>query len=189
MPTATVTASAEAPRSPAADSMWWVPLVMGIVAISLGALLLAHPAETSVWIAWLVGVYWFIGGIVKLCTLFIDRTMWGWKLFAGILGIFAGLVVLDAMGQRPLAATVGLATIYVFVLGIQGIIYGIIELVMAFKGAGWGVGILGCVSLLFGGFLLFNPFPASLALPFVFAVFAIVGGIAAIVMAFRFKNA
>jgi uncharacterized membrane protein HdeD (DUF308 family) len=171
------------------DTMWWAPLVMGIVAIGLGLLLLTHPAETSIWIAWLIGVYWFIGGIVKLCTLFVDRTMWGWKLFAGILGILAGLVVLDAMSRTPLLATVGLATIYVWVLGIQGIIYGGIELVMAFKGGGWGVGILGVVSILFGAFLLKNPFPASLALPWVFAVFAIVGGIAAIVMAFRVKNA
>jgi uncharacterized membrane protein HdeD (DUF308 family) len=171
------------------DSIWWAPLVMGIVAIGLGLLLLAHPAETSIWIAWLVGVYWFIGGIVKLCTLFVDRTQWGWKLFGGLLGIFAGLIVLDAMGSTPLAATVGLATIYVFVLGIQGIIYGAVELIMAFKGGGWGVGILGVVSILFGGFLLRNPFPASLALPWVFAIFAIVGGISAIVMAFRLKNA
>ena len=171
------------------ESMWWAPLVMGIVAIGIGLLLLAHPAETSIWIAWMVGVYWFIGGIVKLCTLFVDRAQWGWKLFAGILGIFAGLVVLDAMSRTPLLATVGLATIYVWVLGIQGIIYGVVELIMAFKGGGWGVGILGVVSILFGGFLLFNPFPASLALPWVFAIFAIVGGIAAIVMAFKLKSA
>ncbi len=171
------------------DSMWWAPLVMGIVAIGLGLLLLAHPAETSKWIAWLVGVYWFIGGIVKLCTLFVDRTMWGWKLFAGILGIFAGMVVVDGMANAPLLTTVGLAAIYVWVLGIQGIIYGVVELIMAFKGGGWGVGILGVVSILFGGFLIFNPVVAGLALPWVFAIFAIAGGIAAIVMAFKLKNA
>jgi uncharacterized membrane protein HdeD (DUF308 family) len=169
--------------------MWWAPLVMGIVSICLGLLLLSHPAETSIWIAWLVGIYWFIGGIVKLCTLFVDRTQWGWKLFGGIIGILAGLVVLDAMASRPLAGAVGLAAIYVFVLGIQGIIYGVIELIQAFQGAGWGVGILGVVSILFGGLLMTRPVIAGLALPWVFAIFAIVGGIAAIVMAFRLKKA
>ena len=171
------------------DSGWWVPLVMGIVAICLGLLMFAHPAETSIWIAWLVGIYWFISGVMNLVSLFVDRTQWGWKLALGILGIVAGMVVLDAMGSKPLLATVGLATIYVWVLGLQGIIFGIIQIIQAFQGAGWGVGILGVISLLFGGFLLKNPFPASLALPWVFAVFAIAGGIAAIVLAFRVKNA
>ncbi len=183
------TSTVEAGRSPSVDSIWWVPLAMGIVAIGMGLLLLAHPAETSIWIAWLIGVYWFIGGVVKLCTLFIDRTMWGWKLFAGVLGILAGMVVLDAMGSKPLAATIGLASIYVWILGIQGVIYGVIELVQAFKGAGWGTGILGVLSILFGAFLIGNAVQASLVLPWVFAVFAIAGGISAIVMAFKLKKA
>ncbi|HSK48626.1 MAG TPA: DUF308 domain-containing protein [Coriobacteriia bacterium] len=173
----------------AEDSKWWVPLVMGIVSILFGLLMLSHPAETSVWIAWLVGVYWFIGGVMNLVLMFVDRTQWGWKLALGILGIFAGLLVLDAMGQAPLLTTVGLASVYVWVLGIQGIVYGIIELIQAFQGAGWGIGFLGVISILFGTFLVFNPFPASLALPLVFAVIAIVGGIAAVVMAFKLKSA
>jgi len=162
---------------------------MGIVAIVFGLLLLSHPAETSIWVAWLIGIYWFISGIMNLVSLFIDRTQWGWKLVLGLLGIFAGMVVLDAMSKTPLLATVGLATIYVFVLGIQGIVFGVVQLIQAFQGGGWGVGILGGLSILFGIFLVKNPLPASLALPWVFAIFAIVGGIAAIVMAVKVKNA
>jgi len=115
--------------------------------------------------------------------------MWGWKLFAGVLGILAGMVVLDAMGSKPLVATIGLASIYVWILGIQGVIYGVIELVQAFKGGGWGMGILGTLSILFGAFLIGNAVQASLVLPWVFAIFAIAGGISAIVMAFRLKKA
>lgn len=182
------TSTVEAGRAPSVDSIWWVPLAMGIVAIGMGLLLLAHPAEASVWIAALIGIYWFIGGIVKLCSLFVDRTMWGWKLFAGILGVAAGLIVLDAMTKTPLLATIGLASIYVWILGIQGVIYGIIELVQAFKGGGWGVGILGMLSILFGGLLMANAVQASLVLPWVFAIFAIAGGIAAIVMSFKLRK-
>lgn len=171
------------------NSGWWVPLVMGIVSIVFGILLLGHPAETSIWVAWLVGIYWLISGIMNLVMMFVDHTQWGWKLVIGILGILAGMVVLDAMGKAPLLATVGLATVYVWVLGIQGIVIGVIQLIQAFQGAGWGVGILGAISILFGGFLLVNPFPASLALPWVFGFIAIGGGIAAMVMAFKLKNA
>ena len=45
------------------SSAWWAPLVMGIVSICFGLLLLAHPAETSIWVAWIVGIWWFISGV------------------------------------------------------------------------------------------------------------------------------
>ena len=93
------------------------------------------------------------------------------------------------MGRTPLLATVGLAAIYVFVLGIQGIVFGVIQIIQAFQGGGWGVGILGVVSILFGALLMANPVIAGLALPWVFGVFAVVGGIAGIVLAFKAKNA
>lgn len=171
------------------DTQWWVPLVMGIVAICFGLLLLAHPAETSKWVAWLVGIYWFISGVMNIVALFVDRTQWGWKLALGVLGIFAGLLVLDSMSTAPLATAVGLAAVYVFVLGIQGIVFGVIQLIQAFQGAGWGIGILGVLSIIFGFLLMTNPVIAGLTLPWVFAIFAIGGGIAAMVLAFKVKNA
>lgn len=171
------------------QSVWWAPLVMGIVSICFGLLLLAHPAETSIWVAWIVGIWWFINGVINLVMMFVDHSQWGWKLVLGLLGVFAGLVVIDAMSSTPLAATVGLATVYVFVLGIQGIVFGIIQLIQAFQGAGWGMGAMGVISILFGIFLVRNPLPASFALPWVFAIFAIAGGIAAIVLAYKVKNA
>ena len=45
------------------------------------------------------------------------------------------------------------------------------------------------ISLLFGFFLMFNPLAGAIALPWVFGIFAIVGGIVAIVLAFRVRNA
>lgn len=182
---------AAAMRSGTSDlsaGVWWVPLVMGIISIVFGLLLLAHPAETATWVAWIVGFWWLAGGVMNLVMMFVDHTGWGWKLALGVLGVFAGLVVLDALSQTPLLATIGLATVYVFVLGIQGIMYGIIQLIQAFQGGGWGLGIMGVLSLIFGALLTFNPFPASLALPLVFAIFAIGGGIAAIVFAYRAKK-
>jgi uncharacterized membrane protein HdeD (DUF308 family) len=170
-------------------AQWWVPLVMGIVSVVFGLLLLSHPAETSIWVAWLVGVYWFIGGVVNLVMMFVDRTQWGWKLALGVLGIFAGVVVLDAMGQAPLMATVGLAAVYIWILGIQGVAFGMVQIIQAFQGGGWSSGILGAVSVLFGFLLVANPLPATLALPVVFGVLAIAGGVATMVTAYRMKKA
>lgn len=162
---------------------------MGILAIVFGLLLLVSPAATSTWVAFLVGIWWLASGIMNLVSMFVDHSMWGWKLFAGILGIVAGVIVLDAVGDKPLLTTLGLASIYIFVLGIQGIIIGIIDIVKAFQGGGWGIGLIGVLSMLFGAFLMYNPFAGALALPFVFGILAIVLGAAAIFMAFRVRKA
>jgi uncharacterized membrane protein HdeD (DUF308 family) len=75
----------------------------------------------------------------------------------------------------------------VIVLGLEGIIIGAVNIVRAFKGAGWGAGILGALSIIFGLLLIANPAMGALALPFVLGIFAIVGGIMAVVAAFRMK--
>ncbi len=180
-----------AAAQPVADAgaKWWMPLIMGILAIVIGLLLFTNPAMTSAWIAWFIGIYWLISGVMHLVTLFFDRTLWGWNLFIGILGILAGVLVLEAMVQAPLLTTIGLASIYVWVLGIQGVIFGIMQIFLAFRGGGWGVGILGVLSVALGGLLIANAVQASLVLPWVFGAFAVVGGIAAIFMAFRLKKA
>ena len=76
-------------------------------------------------------------------------------------------------------------TILIIVLAIQGIIMGVIQLVQAFRGDGWGIGILGVISIFFGLVLLASPMMAATALPFVLGLGGIAGGIVAIFMAFQ----
>ena len=60
-------------------------------------------------------------------------------------------------------------------------------LFQAFRGAGWGVGILGLLSIIIGLLVLANPLVSAALLILLIAVLAIIGGIAAIFMAFRFR--
>ena len=168
---------------------WWIPLVQGIAAIVLGVLLFTYTGATSAVLAGFVGFYWLISGVVNIVAIFVDSTMWGWRLFIGLLGILAGFIVVTNVFEHPLGTAVGLATIFVWVLGIQGLIMGTIEIVQAFQGAGWGRGVLGAFTALIGLFLVFNPFPASIALPFVIGVIMIVMGGFAVFVAFKIKNA
>ena len=68
---------------------WWLPLVQGIAAIVLGILLLTYTGATSAILAGFIGFYWLIQGVVNLISMFVDHTMWGWKLFIGGLFIAA----------------------------------------------------------------------------------------------------
>jgi uncharacterized membrane protein HdeD (DUF308 family) len=160
---------------------WWLVLIEGIALLILGILWLTNPGATTVIAVQILGIYWLIAGVFKIIGMFLDHSMWGWKLFAGILGIIAGIIVLN----HPMISPLFVGSVLIILLGIQGIIFGGIGVWQAFKGAGWGAGILGALSILFGIYLLANIGVATFALPWVLGILAIVGGIAAIVIAFR----
>jgi len=162
---------------------WWLVLLQGIAAVLIGVLLLIRPGSTALFIIQFLGWYWFIGGIFGIVAIFLDTSNWGWKLFAGILGILAGLAILN----HPLWSTVLVPTVLVWYMAFTGLFMGISMLIQAFRGGGWGVGILGVLSILFGVLLMIRPFAAALSMPWVFAVIAIAGGISAIFAAFRLK--
>lgn len=162
---------------------WWAVLIQGIAAIIMGLLLLIKPVGTIVILVQFLGIYWFIEGIISIVRIFIDRTAWGWKLFAGIIGILAGLAII----QYPLWSALLVPTTLVWLFGFFGILIGIMALIQAFQGAGWGEGILGVLSILLGILLLFNPIVGVAALPFFLGILGLVGGVAAVIMAFRLK--
>ncbi len=166
---------------------WWMTLVMGIASILVGAVLLFGSLDSRVnlymLLITLVGVWWLIDGVMNLVSMFMDHRMWGWKLFMGIIGILAGGWIL----VYPVYAAILLPQIFVLVLGIYGLMEGIMLLIMAFRGAGWGAGILGAVALVFGGILLANYSSPGMGLSFIWAaaVLAFIGGFFMVVRAFR----
>ena len=182
MASKTETATVSVPVFP-----WWIILVEGIFALIFGIFLITAPGATSVFLVTVLGFYWLIRGIFSIIEIFIGNTgiHWGWLLFMGILGIIAGLVVL----HHPLYATVFVGTFLIIFLAVDGLIMGIMGLVRAFMGAGWGTGILGALSVIIAIFLFANLYVAILALPIVLGAFMVVGGIAAIFFSFRVRRA
>jgi uncharacterized membrane protein HdeD (DUF308 family) len=175
--------SAEVVQQEKQNIPWWVVLLQGIAAVILGVLLLTKPGMTMVVVVQLIGIYWFVAGIFQIVAIFIDHTQWGWKLFSGILGIIAGMIII----KHPLWSPIMLTSVLIIVLGIEGLIIGVINLIQAFKGGGWGVGILGALSILIGLVLLANVLLAAFSVPWVLGVLGIVGGIIAIIYSFRLR--
>jgi LPXTG-motif cell wall-anchored protein len=174
--------AASAPAIP-----WWIVLVEGIFALIFGLFLITAPGATSVFLVTVLGFYWLIRGIFSIIEIFIPNTgtHWGWLLFMGILGIIAGMAVL----RHPLYATTFVGTFLIIFLAIDGLIMGILGVVRAFMGAGWGTGILGILTIIIAIFLFTNVWGATIALPVVLGAFLIVGGIAAIFYSFRVRRA
>ena len=181
----TTTHTAETEGIPIPSVPWWLVLLEGIAAAIIGILLLTSPGIPLFALVQITGFFWLIGGIFRIVSIFVDSSSWGWKLLGGIIGILAGLVVL----QHPVWSTLLLPAVYVIILGIQGIILGGASLVMAFRGGGWGTGVLGVLSIILGVVLLLNPLFIGIAvLPFVLGAFALVGGILAVVAAFMMRG-
>src|SRR5215217_5867977 len=163
---------------------WWLVLLEGIAAAIIGLFLLTAPGATLFVLIQVLGIFWLVGGLFRIVSIFLDTSLWGWKLIAGALCIVAGIVVL----QHPLWSSVLVPAIYVIILGIQGLVLGGVNLVMAFRGEGWGIGILGALSIVFGLVLLFNVWIGVAVLPFVLGAVGIVGGGAAIAIAFAMRS-
>ena len=163
---------------------WWLVLIEGIALIILGLLLLVSPGMTTLILVQFVGIYWLVAGIFKIISIFMDSSGWGWKLAGGILGILAGLIVI----QHPLWSPFIIGSALVIILGIQGLIIGVVGLIQAFKGGGWGAAVLGVISILFGLLFLFNVGGFTLALPGAIGILALIGGVIATVGAFRVKS-
>jgi uncharacterized membrane protein HdeD (DUF308 family) len=167
------------------QSPWWLILLSGILSVIVGVLLLTVPAKTVFALTLVLGIYWIVQGIFTLVGMFMDHSAWGWKLFIGVLSILAGIAILS----YPIYSAVALPALFVLILGIQGLIYGIVMLIMAFKGGGWGAGILGALSIVFGLILMSNwaSLMAVVTLVWAAAFFALFMGLIQIFQAFRQK--
>lgn len=186
-----MTTSASATQMQTRQRPWWLTLISGILATVVGAILLWSPAKTKVdtymLLVTFLGIWWMVQGIFDIIGIFIDHSMWGWKLFIGIISVAAGFYIVS----YPIASALALPKIFVLVLGIWGLMYGFILLFMAFQGGGWGAGILGVLGIIFGLALMANYYVVGMGLAMLWtaAVFAFFGGIVMIVQSFRMRAA
>ena len=164
------------------SNIWWLFLFQGLAGTILGLLLITAPGATTIAIVGFLGAYWLIMGILALVRVFVDRSVpWAWSLLIGIVGILAGLSVI----KHPLLAAIGVPTAIVIILGIQGLVMGVLEIIGAFAGGGIGSFIAGAVYAAVGLLLIGSPIAAGLAVPLAFGVLLLVQGVTLIVLAFR----
>lgn len=181
-----MTASVQTVQLQPLKQFWWIALLQGISAIIIGALLVAEPDETFLALLPLIGIYWLVIGILALVRIFIDRSVpWILSLLEGVIGVLAGIAVL----RHPAMAAVLIPTVLVIVLGVQGLVMGVVEIIEGFRGGGAWAFILGVINVLVGVLLLARPMAFALAVPFVFGILLLVQGVALLIWAFRVRSA
>src|SRR5215207_9794268 len=163
---------------------WGLVLVEGIVVAFFGLILLVAPGASLVFLVLLLGIYLFIAGIFRIIGIFLDSSYWGWKLIAGVLCLIAGVAIIS----DPLWSTTLASTWLVIFVGFLAMLQGVAGLIVAFQGGGWGMGALSVVGILFGLFLVINPLLGVATLTFILAIFMLMGGVGAVVQAFRMRR-
>ena len=164
-------------------SMNYALLFGGIASLVFGLLLFTQTTAALTLIMLIVGLTWFIQGIFNLLSIFIDRAEWGWKLFGGVIGIAAGLLVM----QNPVASTTAVPAVVAWLMGIFGILIGISGLIDAFRGGGWGIGVFGVVAILIGLLFMFNSVVSGQVLVWLLALLLVIQGVLGIFYAFKYR--
>jgi uncharacterized membrane protein HdeD (DUF308 family) len=159
----------------------WLLLIQGILLLLLSILVFTAPGATIQFLVVLLGVYWLANGVLHLFWLVFDRHSWGIKLLLGIIGIAAGLLII----QHPQVSAILVPATLVVVMGWIGVLIGILGLVHAFTGGGWGAAALGVLSIIFGVLILTNIIFTTAAFPLIIGGIAAFAGILSLIGAWR----
>ncbi len=158
-------------------------LLGGLTAAIFGIILLIRQEEALTLMIVLLGLWWFIQGAFMLFSVFIDREDWVWKVLLGVLGLVAGIIVM----QNPDDAVTFLGSALAIVLGIIGVIIGIMAIIGSFRGGGFGALMFGVVSGAIGLLFIFNDLFSAGLLVTLFAILLLIDGLSAIWLAIKYK--
>jgi uncharacterized membrane protein HdeD (DUF308 family) len=106
-----------------------VLVTMGVLSLAVGVVLLVWPGKTAVVLAWIIGFWAVLYGLLQLvASLGLRRAAgsgWAWGALAGVLGIVFGVLVLFNVDA-------GLVSI-VWILAIFAILWGVMLVVFGFQ--------------------------------------------------------
>ena len=105
----------------------WLMAILGLVSVVIGILFFRHTEETVTTLAFLIGLFWVVGGIIEFFTAYSDHgsPARGWRIAMGVLAFAAGIVTLVV----PHLTLTTLAVI----MGIWLIIYGVLEIALSLQ--------------------------------------------------------
>lgn len=95
----------------------------GALAIIVGLLFLRDPVQTVLVVTILLGVWWVVGGIVDVLGAILRPSSGrrGWDIFAGVITVLAGLVLL-INPKASLDVLVVVCCIWLIVVGVAAIV-------------------------------------------------------------------
>lgn len=175
-----------------AEGMWKLIMARGVFLIVVGLILLVFPKGTLTTLIFIMGIYWFIDGIVTIINALQRRKIyskWWWGLLAGGLGVIAGIIVL----AKPFSSAVLTTSFLMWFLGIVAVINGVSALITGIKlnkiNQGERSMIWGAIfSIIFGFVLMSSPFTSALVIIKIIGSIALFAGIITFFLANQVKK-
>jgi uncharacterized membrane protein HdeD (DUF308 family) len=165
---------------------WWAVALRGVLGIVVGLIALVMPAATMLAFVLVFAAYMFVDGafaVVAAVRAARERERWGLLALEGVADIGAGVIALLWPGITVVA--------FVLLVAAWAIVSGGLMLVAAFKlnidHGRWWLVLGGAVSVAYGVLLVVTPLIGALVLTWWFGAYALVFGIALLVLAFRLR--
>jgi uncharacterized membrane protein HdeD (DUF308 family) len=168
---------------------WWAVAVRGVAAVLFGLMALVWPGVTLLVLVILFGAYSLVDGVLGLISAAMgDRAAMGrrgWLILESVAGILIGVITFVWPGATTL--------VLLWLIAAWAIVTGVLEVVAAVRlrreiQGEFFLALSGALSVLFGLLLIFWPATGALALITLIGAFAIVYGLALIVLAYRLRK-
>lgn len=176
-------ASVEAERDVEATSLWWVPLLAGLLTIVVGIVVLRVNWTVS-GLAIFLGVVFICRGLVDAISVPLDGSPRSLNVVVGLLeaGVGVALIAWPGPGLTVIAAFFGIWLVFGGMLQIVG------ALVNREHSAWWLVLLLGVVMVILGIWALDRPAQTLKLLIALAGIWAIVAGTLEVVFAFELRK-
>jgi uncharacterized membrane protein HdeD (DUF308 family) len=105
----------------------WLMAVLGLLSVIIGILFLRHTEETVTTLAFLIGLFWVVGGIIEFFTAYSDHgsPARGFRVGMGVLAFAAGIVTLVWPNLT--------LNVLAVIMGIWLILYGVLEIALSLR--------------------------------------------------------
>ncbi len=162
--------------------MFWVTLMRGILAVTLGVALLIQPDKVRAFLITSMGIFWLVGGVMSIRWGLTGRRARGLPLLAGVVGVLAGIM---AISRRFLQLdSLVSETLIITILGVAILLTGVMHLIGGFRTGedasrqwSWMSFILGLFEFVLGAALIMEPLDQGLVIYFGASIWAMLGGL------------
>ncbi len=166
---------------------WWAFVIRGMLAVLFGLIALFQPGVTMLSLVLLFAVYAISDGIFAIVSAVRAakaHERWGLLVLEGVVDIGAGVAALALPGVT--------VVVFVTLVALWALLTGGLMLAAGFKldadhGRWWMV-LGGIASILYGVLLLVAPLIGAVVLTWWIGAYALIFGVAMLVMAFRLRS-